>query len=117
MSLNNTLNIVIAKHVRSCTEITQSRSVGPHFKCIESFNKTTTFKNLPEVLLKENPISSLCNLHRQEYFHMKLTACKALIDQVVSAPDIMTQALHIKNTRKGSQENEMSDTNTGFILT
>ena len=113
MKLDDSLKIMNCKHAGSCTATTQACDVGPQFKCLKSFNKTTTFKNLPGVGLKFNFTEKLKELSVTGELFLKATTKKALIDHVVSAPDTLTRSMHVKNLLKGFQENGMCDLLTG----
>ena len=84
----------------------------PAFKVIKTFCKNTTAQARPNIGYKGLVVDTIRGLHTTRQLNLDLPIRKALIDHIVTAPDVFTTAMREKNLMKGFIENGMIDKNT-----
>ena len=113
MKIDGSLKVMANQHASSTFAVQQMADFGRQFAIMKAENKTTTSVNLPSGFgLKGQLEYELDNLHAKGILMLKVPAKKAIIDYVVSCPDIYTKLMHPKTTKKGYVQNGMLDENT-----
>ena len=97
-------------HASSTLSITQSVDIGRKFSTVKYITKSTIYVNLPNGFDLKGFIKNILNNYKSRcILLLKLPARKAILDHIVSCPDIFGKAMSPKTTRKGFIENGMID--------
>ena len=113
MKIDVDLKIMACKHASITSAIQQMADIGRQFAIIKSESKTVTAINIPSGYgLKGNLEYKLDLLYASGELMLKLPARKAIIDHIVSCPEIYGKAMQPKTTKKGFVENGMEDDKT-----
>ena len=110
--MEEALKVISCKHAGSTTAVQQACDVCPAFKVIKTFCKNTTAQARPNIGYKGLVVDIIRGLHTTGQLNLDLPIRKALIDHIVTAPDVFTTAMREKNLMKGFIENGMIDKNT-----
>ena len=111
--IEDEVKILACKHASSTSAIQQMADVGRQFAIFKSCNKTMTSTNLPSGFgLKGQIEYELDALNAKGILMLKLPARKAIIDHVVTCPNIYAISMQPKTTKKGFIENGMLDEKT-----
>ena len=107
MKKEETLKVSANKHASSTSTITQSADIGRQFALVKTGTKTTTSINLPrgfgiKGLLEE----TFDTLAAKGELILKLPARKAILDHIVSCPEIFGKAMSPSITKKVSSRME-----------
>ena len=98
------------KHASSTSTICQMADIGRQFAILKAETKTTTAVNLPSGYgLKGQLEDELDRLKAGGVLILKTPARKAIIDHVVTCPEIYGSAMKPKTTKKGYIKNGMID--------
>ena len=98
------------KHASSTSAISQSADIGRQFVIVKDGTKTVTAINLPNGYGMKGFIEDMFVEYKSKgILSIKLQARKAIIDHIVSCPEIFGKAMAPKTTRKGFIVNGMID--------
>ena len=87
--------------------------IGRQFAVMKLESKKVTTINIPSGYgLKGQLEYEIDCLYASDTLILKLPACKAIIDHIVSCPEIYGKPMHPKTTKKGYVENRMEDEET-----
>ena len=101
------------KHASSTSSIQKMADICRAFTILKTMCKRVTSVNLPSGYgLKGQLEYELDRLHASGILHIKLPAKKAILDHIVSCPEIYGKLMQPKTTKKGFVENGMSDEET-----
>ena len=96
------------KHASSMYRIQQMADIGSQFAVMKSESKKVTAINIPSGYgLKGQLGYEIDCLYASGTLMLKLPARKAIIDHIVSCPEIYGKAIQPKTTKKGYVENGM----------
>ena len=105
--------MIACKHASSTSSITQSTDIERQFTILRATSKTTTATNLSHGFgLKGYLDDTFDNRKASGALTLKLPACKAIVDRIVSCSDIFGKAMSPKTTKRGFIENGMIDEQT-----
>ena len=108
MKTEEGLKLLAAKHASSTSAIQQAADIWRQFAIVKAETKTDTAIHLPNGFgLKGLFEDELDRLKASGILILKLPARKAILDHVISCPNIFGKAMHPKTTRKGFVENGM----------
>ena len=113
MNMEDGIKVLACKYASSTSSIVQSADIGRQFAIVKTGTKTTTSVNLPHGFGMKGFLEDLFATHQASgVLTLKLTARKAIIDHIVSCPDIFSNAMSPKTTKKGFIKNGMIDDKT-----
>ena len=110
MKREESMKVSANKHASSSSTIAQSADIGRQFAITKSENKTTTSVNIPRGFGLKGIIEEEFNtLAAKGVLILKLPARKAILDHIVSCPEIFGKSMSPKTTKKGFVKNGMID--------
>ena len=99
MEFENSLKVLANKHASSTSTICQMADIGRQFAILKAETKTTTAVNLPSGYgLKGQLENKLDRLKANGILMLKTPACKAIINHVVTSPEIYGSTMKSKTT-------------------
>ena len=113
MKIYANLKVMACKPASSTSCIKKIADIGRQFEVMKSESKKTTAINIPSgYVLKGQQEYEIDCLYASGTLMLKLPARKAMIDHIVSCPEIYGKAMNPKSTNKGYVENGMEDEET-----
>ena len=113
MKIDGELKIMSCKHASSSSAIQAMADIGRQFAVIKSESKKITAINIPSGYgLKGGFEYQLDRLQASGILKLKLPARKALVDHIVSCPEILGKGMLPKTTKKGFVKNGIVDETT-----
>ena len=110
MKKDTELKVIACKHASSTSAVQQMADIGRQFAIFKAACKTTTAINVPSGFgLKGEIEYELDCLQASGKLILKLPSKKAIIDHIVSCPEIYGKAMQPKTTRKSFVINRMMD--------
>ena len=110
MAKDTELKVIACKHASSTSAVQQMADIGRQFAIFKAACKTTTAINVPSGFgLKGEIEYELDCLSASGKLILKLPEKKAIIDHIVSCPEIYGKAMQPKTTKKSFVINRMMD--------
>ena len=104
------LLVLACKHASSTSTIVQAADIGRQFAVVKTDSKSTTAINLPHGFGMKGFLEDMFDIKKARgELVIKLPARKAIIDHIVSCPEIFGKAMLPKTTKKGFVVNGMLD--------
>ena len=101
MAFESSLKVLANKHASLTSTICQMADIGRQFTILKAKTKSTTAVNLPSGYgLKGQLEDELDRLNASGVLMLKTPAHKAIIDHVVTCPEIYGSAMKPKTTKK-----------------
>ena len=110
MKIDADLKVMACKYASSTSCIQKMADIDRQFAVMKSESKKVTVINIPSGYgLKWQLEYEIDCLYASGTLILKLPARKAMIDRIVSCPEIYGKAMQPKTTKKGYVENGMED--------
>ena len=114
LNKDEVLKVIANKHSSTTAATQQATDVCPCFKIVKAFCKNTTAEHLPAFGYKSRVIEEIEKLISAVLLTIQLPIKKALVDHLVTAPEIFTRGMCRKKIIKGFVENGMIDSKKLF---